>query len=97
MKSESFVYWLQGFLELTKAGAADGAPIMLDAKQVECLEKHLAMVFIHDIDPSMGPPEHQVKLDEAHAGAKPDKPLRPVPGSGSGWPGDGPGGAVMRC
>lgn len=30
--------------------------------------RHLNMVFVHEIDPSMGPPAHQAKLNDAHEG-----------------------------
>jgi hypothetical protein len=60
MTSRDFAYWLQGFLELRGPGP-------MTAEQVACVERHLAMVFIHEIDPSAGPPEHQAKLDDAHA------------------------------
>lgn len=82
MTSREFVYWLQGYFEITavQRGTTDG----LTALQVECIKNHLAMVFIHEIDPSAGPKEHQAKLDEAH------KPQQPGP-----WPPHG--GPVMRC
>lgn len=54
-------YWLQGFFELTETKT-------LNTKQTELIRKHLAMVFIHEIDPSMGNKEHQVKLSDAHKG-----------------------------
>ena len=62
MQSRDFVYWLQGYLEITKAGRLGRN---LDALQVECIEKHLNMVFIHEIDPSF-PAEQQEALDKAH-------------------------------
>lgn len=60
---------------------------MLSAAQVECIRRHLAMVFVHEIDPSF-PKEQQEALDEAHAAiamkagvsSKPiAKPQRPIP------------------
>lgn len=60
MTSRDFCYWLQGFLELR-----DDASIT--AEQAKCIQRHLALVFVHEIDPSAGPPEHQAKLDAAHA------------------------------
>lgn len=65
MTSRDFVYWLQGYLEIASAGADRPA---LSAEQTEVVQKHLALVFIHEIDPSY--PERE-KLDDAHAGAKP--------------------------
>jgi hypothetical protein len=57
MRSRDFAYWLQGFLELSE-GSGEG----MTPRQVECIKKHLAMVFVHEIDPSM--PDK--KLDELH-------------------------------
>jgi hypothetical protein len=61
MTSRDFVYWMQGLFELD-------APKALDERQTDLIKRHLAMVFIHEIDPSMGGPEHQQKLTEAHGG-----------------------------
>lgn len=44
---------------------------MLTNDQVDVIKKHLAMVFIHEIDPSFGRPEKQAALDVAHS-KKPD-------------------------
>lgn len=68
MTSRDFCFWLQGFLELNAAaddGSADQRP-RLDVKQVECVKRHLALVFTHEIDPSMGPAKHQATLDTLH-------------------------------
>lgn len=59
MTSENFVFWLQGLFEL-------GDPKELNEKQTELIRRHLALVFIHEIDPSQGNEEHQAKLNEAH-------------------------------
>lgn len=72
MTSRDFCYWLQGFFELRQHDSA-----MLDQAQVAAIKAHLAMVFIHEIDPSMGPPAHQAKLDDAHAGKEEEKPVDP--------------------
>lgn len=61
MTSRDFCYWLQGLFELSD-------PKALDERQTDLLRRHLAMVFLHEIDPSMGPVEHQEALDRAHAG-----------------------------
>jgi hypothetical protein len=61
MTSRDFCYWLQGYFELGKS------PEGLSCAQVEAIKKHLALVFVHEIDPSAGPPEHQAKLDAIHA------------------------------
>lgn len=60
MTSRDFAYWLQGFFELREEGTG------LSAKQAELVEKHLALVFKHEIDPSQGSPEHQNELNQIH-------------------------------
>lgn len=62
MTSRDFCYWLQGYLEL-RPGHHDS----LDPKQLECIQKHLALVFKHEIDPSAGSQAHQVELNEIHS------------------------------
>jgi hypothetical protein len=76
MTSRDFCYWLQWLFEL-------GKPTELNAEQTELVRTHLGLVFIHEIDPSMGPPEHQAKLNAQHAdGANPPKlEKRPPPWS----------------
>lgn len=78
MTSRDFVYWLQGFFEVS------GIVSCLDTRQVELVRRHLAMVFVHEIDPSMGDKAHQEALTQAHQGGvaptkppKPPKPQRP--------------------
>lgn len=64
MLARDFVYWLQGFFEITKGeGIKD---FQLGYKQCEIIQNHLNMVFHHEIDPSMGDKEHQGKLNEIH-------------------------------
>lgn len=63
--SQGFCWWLQGYLELFQAGNEGNAKGMT-REQVECLQRHLAMVFLHEIDPSMGGKSEQAKLDAAH-------------------------------
>lgn len=66
MDSVSFAYWLQGFFELSDAKT-------LNEKQVACLRRHLDMVFAHEIDPSLGDPEHVDNLREIHDFQKDDE------------------------
>lgn len=61
MTSRDFCYWLQGLFELSPERKT------LNAIQVELIRKHLAMVFIHEIDPSMGDKKHRAELDKAHS------------------------------
>lgn len=63
MTSRDFVYWLQGLFELAE-------PLTLNKKQTEAIKNHLSMVFVHEIDPSMGNQEHQGKLNAVHSGQK---------------------------
>ena len=58
MTSRDFCYWLQGFFELKEE---KGGP--LTKYQEECIKKHLALVFVHEIDPSF--PNKPV-LDSIH-------------------------------
>lgn len=59
MKSESFVYWLQGFFEISEATT-------LNEKQIQIIKNHLNMVFVHDIDPKLGSEDHLDRLMETH-------------------------------
>lgn len=67
MSSRDFIYWLQGFLEISDAKE-------LTEKQTEVVKRHLSMVFKHEIDPSMGDEKHQEELNHAHSGVYP-KPV----------------------
>lgn len=59
MQSRDFCYWLQGYFEL----AGDGP---LSQAQATAVKQHLAMVFVHEIDPSMGDAKHQKALNDIH-------------------------------
>ena len=48
-------FWLQGFFEVAN-------PESISGEQLEQIKNHLNLVFKHEIDPSMGPKEHQQKL-----------------------------------
>jgi hypothetical protein len=80
MTSRDFCYWLQGFFELE--GVTE-----LSQEQSECIARHLALVFIHEIDPSFGGQAVQGKLNDAHA--KPEPPFK--------LGGVGPNGEIYRC
>lgn len=64
MNSRDFCYWLQGYFEVAGPGP-------MTEEQVECVKRHLSLVFIHEIDPSFGPADKQKPLDEAHSPAHP--------------------------
>lgn len=59
MTSRDFAYWLQGLFELSDVTT-------LNEKQTDLIRRHLALVFIHEIDPSMGDKLHQDKLTQVH-------------------------------
>lgn len=59
MTSRDFVFWLQGNFELSPSAT-------LTVEQVDLIKKHLALVFKHDIDPSMGDKKHQEDLNNIH-------------------------------
>jgi hypothetical protein len=60
MKSESFVYWLQGYFEIAQ-------PTEIGPDETEMIKRHLNLVFKHEIDPSMGDEKHQQVLNEIHS------------------------------
>ena len=62
MTSRDFVYWLQGYIEIGSAHDRLGNNMGLTPDQVAVIAKYLALVFIHEIDPSMP----NKKLDEVH-------------------------------
>lgn len=59
MTSRDFCYWLQGFLEI--AGPTSG----ISEGQTEIIQRHLSMVFKHEIDPSF-PAAQQTELNNLH-------------------------------
>lgn len=46
MTSRDFVYWLNGFFELSKTNEP------LSPEQIQTIKNHLKLVFLHEIDPS---------------------------------------------
>ena len=71
MTSRDFCYWLQGFFEIAHSGPVPPEPqsrYNLRDYQIEMIRNHLAMVFKHEIDPSMGSKEHQQELTKIHGG-----------------------------
>jgi hypothetical protein len=63
MTSRDFCYWLQGHFELNGTCA-------ISAEQAALIQRHLSLVFVHEIDPSQGSPEQQAKLNKIHMGDK---------------------------
>lgn len=59
MTSRDFCYWLQGCLEIA-------GPATLNTEQIALVQKHLNLVFKHEIDPSFGDQKKQDALNEIH-------------------------------
>ena len=64
MKSRDFCYWLQGYFEITN-------PKEISEAQTDMIKRHLALVFKHEIDPSI--PDPDGSLQELHDGNKPNR------------------------
>jgi hypothetical protein len=79
MKASEFCYWLQGFFELRSASSPVKA---IDGHQAAMIERHLSLVFLHDLDPQ----QVAEKLQETHDGKKP-----------ATIGGTGLNGELMRC
>lgn len=61
MTSREFCYWLQGYFELNSPSAYR---VALSADQVELVQKHLSLVFKHEIDPSYPKSEELNKIHD---------------------------------
>ncbi len=59
MKSRDFCYWLQGWFEINNPKSASG-------EVLDVIQKHLNLVFKHEIDPNMGNEAHQNELNNIH-------------------------------
>ena len=66
MKSSEFCYWLKGFFELRDGNA--GTSDELSDNQSKVIQRHLAMVFKHELDATHGDAEHQAELQAIHDG-----------------------------
>ena len=72
MNSRDFCFWLQGYFELEQSALASsptGKPGLTPAS-TEKIRQHLAMVFLHEIDPQINAkdPDGGKALDAAHKG-----------------------------
>jgi len=105
MTSRDFCYWLQGFFEIT---SKDGVVAVMSREQADCIQRHLNLVFKHEIDPSMGDAKHQAELNAIHNEPKTEeewtqhwiKKYGPCPHPGwevsmHGW--YDPKGGIPRC
>jgi hypothetical protein len=70
MKSRDFVYWLQGYFELEDKGKG------LSSRQVNMIKRHIALVFIHEIDPKFKGNKKQ--LQKIHDGGTSKHTSEPV-------------------
>lgn len=59
MTSRDFAYWLMGYFEVSD-------PKEIGQRETDMIKRHLALVFKHEIDPSMGDEEHQNDLNNIH-------------------------------
>lgn len=69
MTSRDFVFWLQGYFEISKATAKEGVANtfpQLDKDQINAIQNHLNLVFKHEIDSSIG--GDQAELQQIHDG-----------------------------
>lgn len=73
MTARDFCYWLQGYFEV--AGIKTETGCTLTNAQTAAIQRHLALVFAHDIDPQTdkGDPQTKKALGHIHAGAASDK------------------------
>jgi len=69
MQSRDFCFWLQGLFEIAN-------PQELDIRATTMIKQHLALVFKHEIDPSM--PDPTGELQAIHDG-NPFPPQSPNP------------------
>lgn len=68
MTSRDFCYWLQGYFEVQ-------SPETIGKNETDLIKKHLALVFKHEIDPSMGGKLHQEDLNKIHSQFNSDNPI----------------------
>lgn len=63
MTSRDFVFWFNGFLEIS------GPDVEIDKAKLQIIRNHLNLVFKHEIDPSM--PDPTGELQAIHDGLQP--------------------------
>lgn len=85
MTSRDFCYWLQGVFEVAN-------PLELGERQTTMIKNHLALVFKHEIDPSM--PDPTGTLQAIHDGVA-TSVTGQTPPSKIGQ--TGPNGEIYRC
>lgn len=70
MTSKDFCYWLQGYFEINGAGKPTAA---MTPEQTDMVKRHLALVFKHEIDPSI--PDPTGVLQATHDGTPLPQPV----------------------
>jgi hypothetical protein len=89
MHSRDFCFWLQGLFEIAN-------PQELDARATDLIKRHLALVFKHEIDPSM--PDPTGELQAIHDGQPAPPSPQPTPWVPANLPPtQGPGDTLYRC
>lgn len=101
MTSRDFCYWLQGYFEILGANNPTTEQQALTPAQTAMIGRHLALVFKHEIDPSIdkGDPHAKAVLDALHNGLPQPPvipPAFPVPVSFPPTP-SSPGQMPLRC
>lgn len=68
MTSRDFCFWLQGYFEIhaNQPTQPERSRWNLNDSQIEMVRRHLALVFKHEIDPSMGAAAKQGVLNAIH-------------------------------
>jgi hypothetical protein len=84
MRSDQFVFWLQGFFELSEPNKP------LTMEQIQIIKNHLKLVFLYEIDPSYSEDKTvQAIFQNIHDGKKPlegikiDNNVPPKPSHGN--------------
>lgn len=81
MTSRDFVYWLQGFFEIS-----GDKNIVIGGDQVKIIKNHLNLVFYHEIDPSYSEDKKvQKEMIVIHEGKHEEKPNKPIESKTSVW------------
>ena len=69
MKASEFCYWLQGYFEIN--GAIPQEPGAINSQQSATIQRHLALVFAHELDKQHGDANEQAMLQAIHDAQRP--------------------------
>lgn len=64
MTSRDFAFWLQGFFEINEAAGSDHKGLTVE--QTEMIQRHLNLVFKHEIEPSMNLNDEEKKIHDGN-------------------------------